>query len=172
MILSFDISTSCIGWCLFYDDGEFSDVGYLELKKIKSLYQKLDKFRELLDMLNCRETPGGTKIYVEAPLQRSNNQNVVNLLQRWNGMCCVVIYDRFKEEPVLLDQRTSLKELGIKIPKGVKGKERKKYILRFVQDLDIIPEDRWAVKRTGNPCDWCYDQADAFIIALAGLGHE
>jgi len=41
--------------------------------------------------------------------------------------------------------------------------------LQHVQKLGIIPEEKWGLKRTGNPKDWCFDQADAYVVALAGL---
>jgi len=167
MIFSLDISTACIGWCLLNDDGTYVDIGYLEFKKKTSLYEKLGYFKELIMSILCQETPGGLNVYVEAPLARSNNQNVVNLLQRWNGMCCAVIYDVLKKEPALLGQRTALKTLGIKVPKGVKGKDRKKYILQYVKNFGLIPEEKWANKKTGNPKEWCFDMADAFIVARA-----
>jgi hypothetical protein len=168
MILGLDLSTSCIGWCTLVDTGHFIDVGHLEFKKEKSLYVKLDRFSELLKRIASTRVTYEMKVFVEAPLARSNNQNVVNLLQRWNGMCCAEIYRIFKKEPVLIANRDILKVADIKVPKGVKGKDRKKYILQCVQNLAIIPEGKWQLKKTGNPKDFCFDQADSYLIALAG----
>jgi hypothetical protein len=168
MILSLDISTKCIGYCLLEDDGQFCDVGYLDIEKESGLYRKLDVFYEFIctifaDFKNVK------KIYIEAPLARSNNQNVVNLLQRWNGFCCCVVYNVFNIEPILIEHRTARKLLGIKPPKGTKGKDLKKYILQHVRNYGIIPESKWKFKRTGNPKDYCFDMSDAFVIAKAGL---
>lgn len=167
MILGIDISTSIIGWCLLENDSSYFDIGHLDLKKQKSFYGKLDLF--IGDIINnvCKDKD--LKIYIEAPLQRSNNINVVNLLQRWNASCCTSIYIKLNIEPYLIEQRTALKSLGIKIPKGVKGKDRKKYILDCVKEYGIIPHNKWENKKTGNPKDFCYDQADAYIIAAASL---
>lgn len=164
MIIGLDISTRYVGYCVLQDDGSFVKVGHLDLSKEKNLYKKLDLFHVFFTTF-----PVEYQVFVESPLQRSNNQNVVNLLQRWNGMLCSVLYRHFdSKEPIMIEQRTALKELGIKIPKGIKGKDRKKYILQWVKDRGIIPEDNWAVKRTGNPKDWCFDRADAYIIAASG----
>jgi hypothetical protein len=164
MILGLDISSSCIGWCILTENGSFIGIGHLDLKKQKSLYDKLDKFSELIkDITHVNVRP-----FVEAPLFGSNNQNVVNLLQRWNGMCCAELYRVFKKEPVLITNRDALKVSGIEIPKDFKRLERKKYILQHVQNLGIIPEESWELKKTGNPKDFCYDQADAYVVALAG----
>lgn len=168
MILGLDISTSVIGWCIMNENEKVLDIGHLEFnKKQKNLYKKLDVFRELLLELRTKYCIY-FKIYVESPLFGSNNQNVVNLLQRWNGMCCVELYRVLKSEPVLIPNSTALKAIGIKIPKGVKGLDRKKFILQYVQNLGIIAEDKWALKKTGNPKDFCYDQADAYVVAMAG----
>ena len=169
MIVGLDISTSCIGWCTLKDDGSYVDVGHIEFKKHNSLYTRLEVFRAFLEELFLESTESKLRFFIEAPLARSNNQNVVNLLQRWNGMCCAMVYEFFSGEPILVDQRSALKFLGIKVPKGVKGKDRKKYILQYIKDLKVIPDDKWDVKKTGNPKEWCFDQADAYVVARYGL---
>lgn len=168
MILGIDASSSCVGWCLLVENGNYIDIGHLDLKKEKSLYKKLNMFETILTAFIKLYPECQFKIFIEAPLQRSNNQFVVNLLQRWNGMICTSLYRRFHEEPTLIEQRTALKAIGLTVPKGTKGLDRKKYILKYVQDLGIIPDERWELKKTGNPKDFCYDQADAYVIALAG----
>ena len=169
MILGLDISSSVVGWCILNDDGSYVDVGYLDLKKYKSLYDKLGPFEELMDSLHSRPFPGGYRVFVEAPLGRSNNQHVVNLLQRWNGMCCAYIYKKFNQEPTLTPPKTAVKDFGITVPKGVKGENRKKYILECVKATNTIPIDKWGLNRNGNPHKWCYDQADSYIVACGGV---
>jgi len=164
VILGLDVSTKFIGFCLLKKDGSFVDIGHVDLSKQNNLYSKLETFARWLNSINYQLT----SVVVEAPLQRSNNQNVVNLLQRWNGMVCATIYGHLGLSPTLITQSTALKTLGVKIPKGTKGLDRKRYILQQVIDLNIVPECKWEYKKTGNPADWCYDQADAFIIASVG----
>ena len=166
MVVGFDISTKCIGYAVLNDDGSFHDVGYIWLDKIKGEYNKLDVVKDAL--VNSLKIVGDVSVFVEAPLKRSNNQNVVNILQRWNGMCCAVLYDHFKVHPVLIPELEVRKLNGIEVPKGVKGIDKKKYCLRYVQDLGIIDESKWQLKRTKNPCDWSYDMADATLVAKAG----
>jgi len=166
MILGLDLSTRYVGYCLLTENEKFIDIGYLDLTKQKSLYKKLDKFSELIHKL--REKYVNLVPFVEAPLFGSNNQNVVNLLQRANGMYCLELYRILKKEPILITNRDALKAAGIKVPKGTKGLDRKKYILQYVQSLGTISPDKWTLKKTGNPKDWCYDQADAYIVCLAG----
>lgn len=166
MILGIDASTKCIGWCLLNDDGSLFDVGYIWLEKLKNQYDKLDAFKNAL--VNSLRIVGDVSVFIEAPLQRSNNQNVVNILQRWNGMVCVLLYQGFGVHPVLIPERDVRKLNEIVVPKGVKGVNKKKYVLQCVQDLGIIDENKWELKRTGNPKDFSYDMCDAYCVARAG----
>ena len=169
MILGIDASSVCIGWCILNENETFVNIGHLDLSKQKSLYKKLDKFSELIKNFCNEYGYMNLSIYVEAPLFGSNNQNVVNLLQRWNGIVCSELYRATKKEPVLITNRDALKAAGIVIPKGITGIDRKRFILQYVQNLGIISEDKWALKKTGVPKDFCYDQSDAYVVAIAGV---
>ncbi len=167
MILGLDASTKCVGWCLLNDDGTLYDVGYIMLDKLKNEYDKyqvlfntLQKLVEISELLH---------VYIEAPLARSNNQNVVNILQRWNGMVSVAVWTIYGIKPVLIPELTVRKLNGIKVPKGVHAVHKKRYVLQVVQDLGIIDESKWELKRTGNPKDYSFDMADAYCVAKAGL---
>lgn len=168
MIIGIDASTSCIGFCIMEDDGKLVNIDYVQFNKKKSQYERLVLFGQIMRQQK-EKYPGEYRVCIEKALQRSNNQNVVNILQRWNGMVCVELYQTFAQEPVEVAQVGALKAVGIKVPKGVKGKERKKYILQCVQKCGTVSEDKWVLKKTGNPKDYSFDMADAYIIAAAGL---
>jgi len=170
MILGLDASTKCVGWCRLNDDGSLYDVGYIWLEKIKNEYRRYDTV--ICALQNLQKFPEKFRVYIEAPLQRSNNQNVVNILQRWNGMVSTAAYRCFATEPILIPETTVRKLNGIKIPKGVKGTDKKKYVLQCVRDLGMIDESKWEYKRTGNPKDYCFDMADAFCVARAGFNES
>ena len=102
------------------DSGEYDNIGYIDLKKYNSLYEKAEEFKKFLLLL----PRDNLKIFIEAPLQRSNNQKVVNLLQRWNGMVCTLIYYSLGVIPELIEHYTARKTLGIKIPKVLKDFEK------------------------------------------------
>ena len=40
MILGLDISTSCTGWCLLDEKGVLLDMGYIDLKNKKGMFEK------------------------------------------------------------------------------------------------------------------------------------
>lgn len=167
MILGIDCSTRCVGFCFLNDDGSLIDVDYVWLAKVESYYEKLARLKDALR--NSHKIVSAPKIYVEAPLGRSNNINVVCILQRFNGMVCAMLYDLYGVEPKLIRETEVRKINKIKVPKGVKGLEKKKYCLKIVQEHGTIPESKWELKRTGNPKDFSYDMADAYLVARAGF---
>jgi len=172
MILGFDISTRYIGWCILDDSGRFVDIGHLDLTKEEDFYAKVDSFCSLFS----GDIMWGHKYYtvfVEEPVKmfKSNASmaQTIALLQRFNAACCYEIYKILGTKPTLIMEPSARKKAGIKVPKGVKGKDKKKFVLEHIQSLGVVPENKWVLKRTGNPKDWCFDQADAFVVALAGV---
>ncbi len=167
MILGLDISTSIIGWCLLENDGTYRDIGYVDLHKCADLYEKLDMFVALVDKISKQKVP---TIYVEEPLKmfmkNASMAQTIALLQRFNGMCCAVLYNWLDIQPKLINPMTARSTCGIKVPRGINTKE---CVLQQVRERGIIPDSKWELKRTGNPKDHCFDQADAWVVANAGV---
>ena len=167
MILGLDVSTNYIGWCIIGKSGKVVDIGHWDLHLVKIKELKYRKIQTLFsDMVE--DYPEISKIFVEAPLGASNNQFVCNILQRWNGMVCAMLFERSVIWPELIKETAARKHANIKVPKGVKGKEKKKFVLQFVQSLNIIDSTVWKLKRTGTPADFNFDMADSYLIAQAG----
>jgi len=158
-----DISTSYIGWAVLSLEGELLDVGYLKLKKM-SEKERIDVLVAFLKSLTFKIS----RVFVEEALIMANNQFVVSMLQRFNGVCCASIYITLGVIPELITEVNARKLNKIKVPKGVKGIFKKRFVLQFIKNLGIISEDTWKYKRTGNPVDWSYDIADAVVIGRAG----
>lgn len=95
-----------------------------------------------------------------------SSANTMSMLQRWNGMLSAAIFLRFNIEPVLIEPATARKAAGIAIKKGSKAKEQ---VMQHVQCLQILPSSTWQYKKTGKLKDWCYDVADAVVVALAAF---
>jgi len=169
MILALDISTSYVGWCILKKDGTYVDIGHIDLHLIKDFYEKADKFLVFIQGIGSKSVI--QEVWVEEPVKmfRSNASmaQTITKLQRFNAICCWIVRENLGINPNFIMATSARKNAGLKIPKGVRGKETKKYILHHVKNLDIVPEDKWDIKKTGSPKDWCFDQADAFVIALA-----
>jgi hypothetical protein len=121
---------------------------------------------------------GHSKVYVESPLMgfKANGSMIqtIVLLQKFNALCCYSMYTMFDKDPTLIPEVTVRKASGIVIPKKTKRNDKKKIVLQHVRSLNMVPEETWAFKKTGNPKDWCFDRADSFVVAYGAykLHHE
>jgi len=108
MILGLDISTSCIGMSLYEENGTILVIDHLEIKPDKNkehstryIYKGLAFKRKIEEYYN-KYGEKITNIFVEAPLESSNNQMTVIKLAEMNAVCCYIIKDVFKIEPTLI----------------------------------------------------------------------
>ena len=173
MILGIDASSVMIGYCVLSDTGEYVAIGHLDLHKYDNLYEKLTAFSELFKSL-CSSYDIRV-VAIEEPalmFQKSSTAHIMALLQRWNGFICSNIFSISGKIPLGFSAATARKMSGMKIPKGVKGKKTKEYILSFVKEMRIIPNEHWVYKKTGTPKDYHFDECDALIIAKAGYLFE
>lgn len=102
--LGFDISTTCIGTCIYMDDGsKYGKVLKLgsfpltdkKLQKDEAIYIKKKRFIEEV-VIPYKETyKKFDKIVIEEPLLRSNNVNTVAVLLKFNGMISDAVYNIF-----------------------------------------------------------------------------
>lgn len=108
IILGLDVSTSCIGICVFHDDGtenghilRMSQVVYnaKEYKNISGTETMFLKKHRFMQDLEHYVQYGITDIVIEEPLLSSNNQNTVATLLRFNGMVAEGCYDLFHIVP-------------------------------------------------------------------------
>ena len=115
--LSLDISTKCIGVCLFEDDGtEYGKI--LELTHINPKVPRRTKEAEKLylkkrifnDFIQKYKEIGISKVIIEEPLLSSTNIFTVSTLLRFNGMVSDCIYN----------------ELGI-VPEYISSYDARKY---------------------------------------------
>jgi hypothetical protein len=91
-------------------------------------------------------------------------------LQRFNGMCSYIVFKVFELEPVMVSVRSARTKLGIKIPKGTKKGDSKKFIIEYVEKNH--PDFQYNMTAHGNPAPGTDDRADAIVIALYGLTLE
>lgn len=118
IILGLDVSTTCIGCCLFLDDG--SENGKIialthvvpkipgKIKGIESLFLKKKIFND--EFLSEWKGRGIDEVIIEEPLLRSNNVETCGTLLRFNGMISDCVYT----------------ELGI-VPEYISSYDARKY---------------------------------------------
>lgn len=105
IILGLDISTKCIGACVFENDGsehgkiiELTHITPKVSSKIKTIEQLFIKDKLFqTEFLNKWKNIGDkfkiTRVVIEEPLVRSNNVNTVATLIRFNGMISKSVYE-------------------------------------------------------------------------------
>ena len=140
IILGLDVSTACIGYCLYLDKGE--DFGHIikmghispkvptKVKGIESLFLKKKIFND--EFLSEYKDFGIVDVVIEEPLLGSNNVNTVATLLRFNGMISDCVYT----------------ELGV-VPKYISSYDARKYafpelmsIRKFNKKGSIYPKSK------------------------------
>lgn len=179
MIIGLDISTTCIGFCILTDQGDFYHTGHLMMSG-DTLNQKAIIFDAFLyGLKNLKnmavDVPWKNEeikyIFIEDALKKFSNgfsnAKTLAMLQSFNSICSYMIFDRLQIEPIKLSVLSARKMVGLSLNK--QNKDKKTQIVNFVRSLNIVPESYWAYKKTGKFKDWCGDQADAWVIAKAGI---
>ena len=108
--LGLDVSTSCIGVCLLYDDdseyGKIIELTHIKPKvssKIKDVNEQLFIKKKIFeDFIEKYKDIGITKVIIEEPLIQSNNAVTVSTLLRFNGMVSSSIYDTLNIVPIYI----------------------------------------------------------------------
>lgn len=149
--LGLDVSTNCIGMCLFINDG--TEDGQLvkltqivpkvnsKIKGIHSLFEKKKIFKNV--MLEEWADVKIDRVIIEEPLLRSNNINTVSTLLRFNGMISDCVYEIFNVVPDFIssyDARLySFPELLAirKVAKNGTVYDRKK-IIKAIKDNNLV----------------------------------
>ena len=166
MFLGFDISTSIIGVTCVDKRGEIIFCEHCDLRKHKTLFEKIDVFRKFLADIRYLQTVV-REIWIEEPFVFFNSGGssgkTMAILQRFNGMASVAIRDTFHMDPQYVGATQARKLNEIKIPRGTKAKEE---VLKFI--LDKMPEFKVEYTRHGNPKPGYYDRADSVVVARAG----
>ena len=179
MILGLDISTSITGWCVIGEKGGLCDQGYINLSKKKTLFEKAAIIKKELSSIHLKYEI--KKVFVEENLQsfRSgfSSARTISTLAKFNGIVSYLSFEEFCLEPIFLNVNSARKTLGIKIEREkVCGVSTKQQVLNWVKK-ELSESYTWPTKilksgpRKGKTImqPGCFDIADAYVIARAGL---
>jgi len=172
MILGLDVSTSITGICLMDDGCIVKEFIAVDLRKEDSFCGKCNKVGSALDDLKVTHqiNEGYTSVFIEDKLSgfsggRTSQQTMMKLAA-FNGAVTYIAEYHIGVEPIHIHPSTVkaiMKKDGLIIPKGA---DKKKLTLEFVKNnIENFP---YSETRNGNPQAFCYDMADAYIIARAG----
>ncbi len=163
MILGLDISTSITGITLLDRDGKIVYNLAVDTRKYKDFFEKAEVVEIAIKDLGIKPE----QIFIEQSLQtfRSgfSSAKTLSTLSRFNGVVSWLCYKIFAIKPQYIAATSARKQAGIKVPKGVKGKQA---VMKHV--IDNVPEVAIEYTRAGNPKPGCFDKADSWVIARAG----
>jgi len=186
ILLGLDISTSCTGWCVMYqDDSQIItdlELGYIPLSKLSGAYVKAQKVLETLEEISrCHSID---KVFIEENLQSFktglSSAKTLASLARFNGIVSYLSEKVFKISPEFLNVNSARKNVGIKlIKKNQGGKPTKEQVFDWVNSElhESGKMQEWPMKtmksgpRKGMTIldTRTYDMTDAYVIARAGL---
>ena len=167
MILGLDISTSITGWSIVdMHSGVLIDKGHVDLRKIKGIWLKVDAMKAGLK--NIAQKYQIKHVYVEESLQRyrsgMSSASTISLLAKFNGLVSYLARELIGVDPVYIASTSARKLNGIKIVRK-DPRDAKTQTFEWVsKHLNAV----WPMTRYGNVQQYCYDQADAFVVARAG----
>jgi hypothetical protein len=166
MILGLDISTSITGVTVLDMSGTCVYNEYWDTRNknhFPTIYHKAHHVKERLQSLPYKFE----HIFVEQSLQsfRSgfSSAQTLSTLSRFNGIVSWVCWDEFELMPEMLAATSARKQVGIKVSKGEKGKQKS-------FDFVLANEPTFIVEYTknGNVKPGIMDKSDSWVIAKAG----
>lgn len=183
MKFGWDVSTSVIGFAAFSSSGSFVESRYCDLRKVDTgLISKADVALSFVKKINSdfELWRGGhfQDHFVEDRLKsfmvgRTSKETLLkltafNALVSWMVWRECLLGNAARGKLIYLHPSTvkaAMKRFGLIIPKG--SDQKKQLTLDFVRTREkgFAPD----VNRNGKDQPWCYDQADAYIIAMAGM---
>tara|TARA_R100000664_G_C2757396_1_gene145615 strand:- start:2249 stop:2785 length:537 start_codon:yes stop_codon:yes gene_type:complete len=167
MILGLDISTSITGATIVDSKGSVLYNEAWDTRKFKNFFQKVKYVEERIAELHNNNFRI-EKVYIEQSLQsfRSgfSSAKTLSTLARFNGVVSWLVYRILQVEPQFIAATSARKECGIKVPKGTKAKN---VVIKYI--IDNVPSVIITYTKHGNPRPDCYDRADSYVIARAGL---
>ena len=88
MILGLDVSTSTIGYSVLDLEGNLKELGYISLKKQKTLLEKAEEFRSVL--VGLKKKYQFSRVFIEEAFQRFarglSSARTITLLAAFNGI--------------------------------------------------------------------------------------
>lgn len=168
LIVGLDISTSCTGYCCLDENGKILLIEPIVLKDCKGFIEKCnfvgEEFKRLSSGMKI------TDVFIEQNLSSFrrglSSAHTINTLARFNGACDLIAHQVFGVHPISLNVTNARNHLKIKIDHKDKTTSTKQKVFGWVRSVTQVD---WPVKKNGEIKDICFDMADAYVIASAGL---
>lgn len=194
MILGLDISTSCIGYSLFDENGKLIELNCVKFRDKLTKFEKLEEFKKATAYL--KKFPI-TFIAIEEPLKKFmgkfSSAETIAILNFFNGMVSAYLYLEFGIEPMYFNVNNARKLVFPTPPKVKKiaskdgdaeivvseesleesdDKDDKKSIKHVIWSkvMQLEPQINWRYgPKSRKLLDENFDMSDAYVISLAML---
>ena len=168
-----------MGWCVLSSDGVLLSADAISFSKSANIFEKGEHVRQALKKI--KQTHKIKSVFIEENLQAfrpgfSSAKTIVTLA-RFNGIVTFLSHEVFCLEPSFLNVNSARKSVGLKIDRK-STVTTKDQVLEFAKQRLINFEWPMRTLKSGVrkglviPANCCYDIADAYVIALAGVGDE
>lgn len=169
MILGLDISTSCIGYALFSNDGKLMKIGHVKMNSKQSLFQRLLLFEEHMKEISTLKVE---HISIEEPLKKFTGKfssaQTIAVLNQFNGMVSAICHKIWKIEPAYYNVSTARKTAFPNVKFGRKSSESKVQVWEEVSKLE--PQLNWKYgPKSRKLVDENYDMCDAYCVGLCHI---
>lgn len=170
MILALDVSTSCIGYALFSEDGDkLLELNYIKFRTKLTLFEKLKEFKKQMKFL---EDSNIQHIVIEEPLKKFagkfSSAGTIAVLNRFNGMISASVYETFDIEPIYYNVNTARKTAFPDYKAKKQSSENKHQIWSLVREKE--PHIVWKYgPRSAKLVVENYDMCDAYTIGLCHI---
>ena len=165
MILGLDVSTSIVGVCVYDDRKEkIIKTDYIDLRKVGSFLEKAQVVENYIK--NDLSDEKIDYVFIEEALmffrRGGSTAKTMSVLQRFNGIVSWLCFKNLEIEPRYVTPISARTRCGIRVPRGKKAKEV--VMEHFIETKEFQIE----YTRYGNVQKYCYDIADAVVVAKAG----
>ena len=164
MLLSLDISTTCIGYSVFNEKNVLIELDYIKFYSKTTLFQRFEAFKTKISHLLKFDIKF---IAIEEPLEKFKGKfssaHTIAVLNFFNGMISSFLYNHFKLEPVYynVNNARAVAIPGLKIKKD--GATTKHQIWEKVVEME--PQINWKYGiKSRKLLEENYDMADSYIV--------
>lgn len=151
-----------MGVCVLKDN-KIVHTDYIDMRKLGSFFEKAKRVEEALK--DIRKNFNIEHVYIEQALmffrRGGSTAKTMAVLQSFNGIVSWQCYQIFNMEPNYITPISARSKCGIKVARGKKAKEVVMEHFVKSQEFEIV------YTRHGNIQKYCYDIADAIVVARA-----
>lgn len=185
LVLGMDVSTAVTAATLLATGlgvgHRIVSMSHVELSKVDGFWAKVDALQAFLEGVKdtADRTGGLTHAFVEESLQafRPGLSSAATLmtLAKFNGITCAMVRSLTGCTPEPLAATSARKSCGIVVRRdavddsGKRLDAKRQTFRQLTAQGGPLAHVEFPTKRGGDVKDWAMDEADSFVVALAGL---